>query len=183
MAPGHGTKDASWLERALASRTEALQEFSAVLARNNEARILVVKGRPGPAEEAGAEPFGGKDGEALEAAFKALGWGEDAWCGALLAPVGHDQMDAPRLAYLIELLDPTIVISVDGVAKRVYDATLSNLDGAAIPWSSGKTADSAGRLHIHIDDFEPSLESSRSKQLAWSQLKAAAKEGVMMRFK
>lgn len=98
-AQGANQVDRALMEAYLArTRTEVaeLERRGLSLAGSAFPEVLLVKGVPGPAEQAGGAPLSGADGAALRAALARLGYAEDAW--AALATFVRDGGPAEKKA-------------------------------------------------------------------------------------
>ncbi|MDR3136863.1 MAG: hypothetical protein LBU07_05590 [Coriobacteriales bacterium] len=105
-----------------AIQTRQLTTYRPYLQGDSLGDVLVLKGRPGPAEDARQPPFSGADGPALHTALVALGWKANNWCGLLLRPNGQVALEGAPLLRLIELIDPQALLVVDAVALNVLAA-------------------------------------------------------------
>jgi hypothetical protein len=162
-----------------------LEGSAAYLHGNRLGSVLVVKGIPGDVERLGNPPFFGPDGEALSSAFEALGWGAKNWCGLLLAPVGEAPLSAERLRWLIETIDPRVILAVDRAAateivscyykSNSAAATEAEYEFAASRLKAGSTSYVFGRQLGFVDGFETMLKVAQSRQQAWAQLKILRK--------
>lgn len=179
-------KDASG-QMALSGRTygqmrgnACVQKMRAELARLDDAgvqtvgnafsSVLLAKGKPGPAEEAGGELLSGADGKALRAALLKLGYDPQDWA-AIDASV-----DAGLFRRAVAALDPNTLVACDeAAAALVRDAfaddlcALSDLKDAVL--SPGRVVQVAGMRVLNLGGFEEALSSDRQKQVVWSYLK------------
>ena len=94
IAQAQGTRlpeadvEAIYMERTN-DELESLAEEGFVTSGNAFCRVLLVKGRPGPAVAGGGDLLSGADGEALRAGLARLGWKEGDWAG-LATFLGQD---------------------------------------------------------------------------------------------
>ena len=149
-----------YLQDHLQDLRQALEPYAAWLHGNALGSILVVKAIPGPAEEAGAEPFSGEDGTALDKAFAALGYGDDAWLGIYACISEDDELDAKALATIASLITPAAVVACDSKAAAL--CRKAALDGFQGP-----------RAYVELKSFEASLEDDAAKKKEWAALKTA----------
>ncbi|MDR2035306.1 MAG: hypothetical protein LBP91_01330 [Coriobacteriales bacterium] len=154
-------------------RALALQPWLVHLHGNRFASVLAIKGQPGEAENKGQPPFFGSDGEALESAFVALGWGSNNWCGIALDLPGKGVVSEQDLRMLIEIIDPTVLLALDRMAalklKESYGELLPSIP------EPGIMTKLLGRALVFVDGFEAALTSQQedeAKRRAWQQLKA-----------
>ncbi|MDR2957217.1 MAG: uracil-DNA glycosylase family protein [Coriobacteriales bacterium] len=112
-------------EQSLDALRLQLHPYSAYLAGQPTADVLIIKGQPGPAELAGDAAFSGRDAIAIEAALNALGWGKSNWCGVILALPGEPGLSPEQLRWVIEINDPTQIIVLDKTAQPCVSAALS----------------------------------------------------------
>ena len=146
----------------------------AVAVRGNPlARVLVLKGLPGPAEVSGGPAVSGADGEAVVKALVALGYRDDDAFFALTRPESAASLErrVARVKALVEAVDPLVVIALDEQAAQDLSAAV----GAAI--TSSTPVDVMGRRCVAVDGLEASLGDQRRKAAVWRQLKAAAPPG------
>jgi hypothetical protein len=156
-------------------QAEALAPGSdAVPARGNPlARVLVLKGLPGPAEAAGGASVSGADGHAIVKALVALGYLDDDAFFVLTRPepgISSVQRVA-RVRGIVEAIDPVVAIALD--AEAAEDLSVA-LDRKITP---GTPAEVLGRRFVAVDGFEVSLGSGARKRVVWRQLQAAAPPG------
>ena len=134
------------------------------------ARVIVVKGLPGPAEAAGGHALSGADGEAVHKALSSLGWrSEDVFCTLSRASAGCDaESVARRLRAVIEAVDPELVILLDGEAVSDFSA------GYGVePPAWGVEVRVHGRRVVAVDGLERSLGDDGAKRRVWNQLRSA----------
>jgi hypothetical protein len=140
---------------------------------NPLARVLVLKGLPGPAEASGGAAVSGADGEAIVKALVALGYRDDDAFFALTRPEPGASADRriARLGALVEAVDPIVVIALDPDAA----ADLSEAVGEQV--SVGSAREVLGRRYVAVDGLEASLGNENHKKRVWRQLQAAAPPG------
>lgn len=134
------------------------------------ARVMVVKGLPGPAEAAGGEALSGPDGDAIRKALSTLGWAADDVFCALSGPVPQcsDDKRARRLRAIVEAVDPELVVLLDAEAAADFSA------GYGVePLGFGVETRVAGRRVVAVDGMERSLGDDRAKRRVWNQLRVA----------
>ena len=173
------------ITQVLEARAQALEPYLKYLSceadRALESMVFAIKGRCGAAESAGGKALSGRDGVALKAAIERLGWGENGFCSALLTPSAADPLCGRHLRYLIECIDPVVIITLDEEASEaVVKAFLPELDLSM--WSPKNPTDAQGRLLVSVSNFEAALDSEVDKQRAWQQLKQASRSEVLKRF-
>lgn len=137
------------------------------------AAIVLVKGRPGPAEAAGGAACSGADGDALHAAIETLGWDPAHAFFTLSRPTGGATGDgshaAARLRRQIEAVDPQLAVALD--AQAAEDLAEAFGVEALAP---GAHVRAGGRRIAAVADFEASLGDEAAKRVAWTQLKSVA---------
>jgi len=135
------------------------------------ARVMLVKGHRGPAEDAGGEALSGLDGTAAAKALGALGFDPESVFRALSRPVGEadETALAGRLRWLVEAVDPEVVVAVDSVGAQDCSLAL----GIRCP-APGRPVDVRGRRLLFVDGLEASLADPERKRRVWSQLKSLA---------
>lgn len=142
-------------------------------AGSTAASIVLVKGRPGPAEAAGGAACSGPDGEALLAAVEALGYEAEQAFFTLSRATGDSAPDAERraarLRLQIEAVDPTVVVALDQAAAEDLAAAFGVAE--LVP---GQQLRAHGRRVAAVSDFEASLANEDKKRAVWVQLKAVA---------
>lgn len=157
-----------YLERTR-EELESLRDEGFLTAGNAFCSVLLVKGRPGPCEQAGGELLGGADGPALRAALGKLGWGEGDW-GALatfLSQPGAPQADPADVAVAVEVFDPECVVALDTPAAHA----LAHAWGLTAPLPVGSVQHVLGRRVLALGGFEAALASDQGKRDMWSRLK------------
>ncbi len=161
--------------RAEVAAADALAPGSdAVPVRGNPlARVLVLKGLPGPAEASGGAAVSGGDGEAIVKALVALGYRDDDAFFALTRPEPSASADrrVARVAALVEAVDPLVVVALDAEAAEDISAAV----GARV--QPGAPGEVMGRRYVVVDGLEASLGDVRRKGKVWQQLQAAAPAG------
>ncbi len=135
------------------------------------ARVMLVKGEPGPAEISGGVALSGADGEAAVKALSALGFDPDSVFAVVSRPVEGGEPDARirRLAMLVEAVDPSAVVGLDATAAADIAAALEIPEIAF-----GAASRTAGRTIVCVDGLEASLSDERRKRRVWHQLRALA---------
>ena len=157
-----------------ALRAAELEEWLPFLHGNRFASVVVVKGEPGVAERSGQPPFFGEDGEALESALAALGWGSNNWCGIALKLPGKGVLSAPDLRLLIEILDPRALVALDSIAASMIQYCFGKELMPSFP-EPGQKIWLLGRALVFVDGFESALASDDdegAKRRVWRELKA-----------
>lgn len=154
---------------------------------NPEARVLFVKGAPGPAEACGAAALSGPDGHAATKSLEALGFDP----GSMYAMLSHasvapttdgstrDAIDpappvpeaALRVRATAEAIDPYAIVALDATAAIDVAAAFS-----VAPLRFGQPIRALGRVVLAVDGLEPSLADPARKKRVWSQLRALKPE-------
>ncbi len=132
-----------------------------------DGRVLLVKGEPSERDLAAGEAMAGRDGEALDSAFEALGWGADALLRVCAGPLG-----AERLRAVVEAADPDVVVALD---PQAAGHVASSLGLEAL--EAGRLVTASGRRVLAVEPFERALADEAVKRRVWAQLKSLAREG------
>jgi hypothetical protein len=146
----------------------------AVPTRGNPlARVLVLKGLPGPAEASGGAAVSGADGEAIAKALAALGYRDDDAFFALTRPEPSASVGSrvARVGALVEAVDPLVVVALDAEASQDVSEAVGE------PVAPGAPREVMGRRYVAADGLEASLGDVRRKGKVWRQLQAAAPTG------
>lgn len=133
-------------------------------------RILIVKTRPGSAENSGAPAFSGTDGDATGKALAALGYGADEVAWLYLGAC--ERIDAVSLRMAVESVDPESLLALDDESLLALCGSL----GVEAP-VAGSVLWAQGRRIVGVGGFEEMLTSPQGKQLAWSRMKLVSPEG------
>jgi hypothetical protein len=175
------TRDAAeGLERLFAAKAAAEVKTADLAAPGSDAvasrgallaEIAVVKGRRGPAENAGGAAMSGADGEKMSLALEALGHDVSSVYYTLSRsePGLGAAERAARLKALIEAVDPELVVATDPEAAEDL-ACAFGVEALAV----GAVTRVSGRRFVALSGFEDSLVSDEAKRPVWEQLKAAA---------
>ena len=179
-----------WKE-ALAAAAEqelrALQARGVQMVGNAFSPIMLVKGEPNAAEQAGGTLLAGDDGTALRSALSAIGWAPEDFC-ALAVAAGTGEADvtptvAPGEALppelfreALEALDPEAVVLLDDAAadamREAYADALAIIeDFNTAMLKPGLVAHVLGRRVLALDGFEAALTDRTEKQRMWAYLK------------
>ena len=160
--------------------TQQLKGFSPYISGNPLASLIAIKGIPGSYELAGAPPFSGPDGLALDKVFGRLDWGFGSldtrvWFGIVLSLPEQPALKPQELRLICELVDPLLIVTLDDPARLAIIETFSPVD-EALPTSfpSGAETWVLGRHLVSVEGFEASLGDEASKQKVWKQLKRCA---------
>lgn len=164
-----------YLERT-AEEVEMLAEEGFATAGSAFPQVLLVKGRPGAAERAGAELLSGADGDALRAALARLGWGEGAWgaLSAYLVREGFPGADPEDLAVAVEVFDPECVIALDTPAARRLEQAWGMSEQIGVSHVSRVL----GRRVVALGGFEAALATPQGKQQMWRRLRQVPPPGA-----
>ena len=149
---------------------EQLEALGVQVAGNAFSSVLLAKGEPGPAEQAGGDVLSGADGHALRAALLKLGYAPEDWAAV-------DARVAPEaLRQAVAALDPSTLVALDeAAAATVRDAyaddlcTLADLNEALL--APGYVVHVAGMRVLNLGGFESALASEHQKQVVWAYLK------------
>lgn len=160
------------------AEVQALEDEGVLLTGNALSPLLMAKGKPGPAEELGAELLSGADGTALRAAFLKLGYAPEEWAG-IATWQGADagaSVGPKLLRRAIVALDPaTLVVCDDEAAIAVREAfadDLYGLDGIEDALlAPGRVVHVAGMRVLNLGGFEDALADAHAKQVMWARLK------------
>ena len=133
------------------------------------ARVLLVKGEPGPAESGGGEAFAGADGDAVRKALEALGHDASSVFYTLTRPWqdGDDDAIARRVRRIVEAIDPAWVLCADPVAGADVAQAFETSDLAR-----GEATSVMGRSVVVLSGLEASLADEALKRRVWTELKA-----------
>lgn len=137
------------------------------------ARVMLVKGLAGPAEESGDAVLSGADGEAISKALEALGFDPNDTFATLsrVEPGASAERVVARLQMQIEAVDPVHIVALDDAAAA--DVAAACAVGQLVP---GKAVRAAGRNVVAVQGFESALLNAANKKKVWAQLKALAPE-------
>jgi len=162
-----------YAEKIRAELEEVEREFSDwnFCASNGNvfATVLLVKGQAGPAEQCGDPALSGPDGHAAAKALRALGFAENSEYRTMSRPLGDNAPSAlihSRLMWQIQIIDPPVVIALDGCAAADVAGAL---DAAPLP--TGVPVETHGRTIFALQGLEDSLCDERSKRIVWEQMK------------
>ncbi|MCL1879651.1 MAG: hypothetical protein FWF71_03385 [Actinomycetia bacterium] len=165
-----------------AASVGALAAFNSHIAGSALADVLLIKGDMGATELAGGAPFSGVDGDALRAALKALGWGDDNWCGLTLTALAADgaepqQLSPKELRFVVEHSDPLLIVVLDAKAKQTLEQAFEDTN-QDLPkkWLLGKESRVMRRRLLSVDNFEASLANECDKRRVWVQLKRGTRQ-------
>lgn len=138
------------------------------------ADVMLVKGRPGPAEASGGAAMSGVDGAAVDKALEALGWPPDSSFRTLsqAEPAMSPEQRASRLLGQIEAVDPALVIALD---QDAADDVVQAFGIASLPFGVPVTVQ--GRRLLAVSGFESSLNDPAAKRRVWRELQAARRDG------
>lgn len=138
------------------------------------AEVMLVKGFPGPAEDAGGDAMTGPDGAAADAALDRLGWGTSSVFRTVSRPLSaaNDDAVAARLHLQVEAVDPRFVIALD----REAAADLERAFGLR-RMRFGVEQRSLGRRFLAVDGLEASLADETRKRTVWAQMRSAEPDG------
>ncbi|MDO9109006.1 MAG: hypothetical protein Q7U89_08495 [Coriobacteriia bacterium] len=145
---------------------------------DSEARVLFVKGEPGPAEVCGAAVLSGPDGRAAAKSLEALGFDPDSMFAMLARAVVPSTGDATgagaplpeaalRVRATAEAIDPYAIVALDPTAAIDLAAAFS-----VPPLRFGQPIRALGRVLLAVDGLEPSLGDPARKRRVWAQLRA-----------
>lgn len=154
-----------------------LAERGVSMSGNAFSSLLLVKGSPSRDELAGEPLLRGADGDALRAAFVALGYAPEDWVALCAVDLGSGRpLDAPLLREAICVLDPATVVAVDdAAASRLRDAYADELSGLAdfdaAMLCEGVLVRVRGMRVMALGEFASSLGDVRKKQVMWARLK------------
>lgn len=132
------------------------------------ARVLLLKGEPGPADLSAGEALAGADGDAARAALDALSLPVGSVLAVVTRPSAEVTPDLAvgRLAIYLEACDPEVAVALDGIAAEDLAAAVGM---RALPF--GEPGRVRGRVVLAVDGLEASLEDEARKRRVWSQLK------------
>lgn len=136
---------------------------------------LIVKGELSVDESQGAEPFSGRDGDALRKSLERLGYEPEDWCWALF-PSGASALGPDLVRETIAALDPaTLIVCDEAAAAAVREAYADSLaaiedlnQAMLVP---GVVSHLLGMRVLNLGGFDAALDDSHSKQLMWAYLK------------
>ena len=160
----------------VASRAAELEPWRAYLFGNRFAQIIVIKGDSDKGHSPEHAAFFGKDGEALEAAFFALGFEKNCWCGISLHAAEKKELSPGEVRLLIETVDPQIILALDTAAMSILVNSYGTEMLPQIPKPGVKTR-LLGRSLVYVNDFEAGLasktkEDGEARHRVWKELKA-----------
>ena len=163
---------------------QQIEPFLAHISGSLLASLVVIKGLPGSAELAGAPPFSGADGLALDKAFGRLGWGFGSldtrmWFGLALFSPDQPTLTPQELRFICELIDPLLIVTLDDPARlALIDAFISEEEAYMADFTPGAENWVLGRHLVSVDGFEAALEDEALKQRAWAQLKRCTNKAL-----
>ena len=148
MASERDARRRAYLDKA-AAEIDALVARGVVMGGNAFSTVLLVKGEPSEAEQAGAEPLSGADGKPLPA-------------------------DVFRLA--VCTLDPATLVCCDEAAatavREAYAEELASIESLEeallVP---GAVSRVLGMRVLNLGGFEAALADPHEKQVMWARLK------------
>jgi uracil-DNA glycosylase len=156
--------------RAELARADALLPGSEAVAGKGDpfARVVLVKGVPGPEDERAGTAMAGPDGEAAAKALGALGLDSGGVFCTCSRPVDGGDPDAviERLAWIVEAVDPDVVLALD--AEAAHD--LARAVGVE-ELRFGEPSRRHGRAVLAVEGLEASLDDEARKARVWGQLK------------
>lgn len=172
------------LAAAATEQIRALEARGVRVSGSGFSPIVSVKGELNEAEAGGAPVLSGADGSALRAAFTAIGWGPEDFCGlsCTLGPGdgtgahAGGRMPPELFREAMEALDPEAVVLLDEAAadlmREAYADALAEVDdfNAAL-LTPGIVVSVLARRVLAIGGFEDSLADPHRKQVAWAYLK------------
>ncbi len=137
--------------------------------------VAIVKGEPGPAEQAGDAVLSGPDGEAVAKALAALGLDGVASWRVLSRPTPDvtSPHAAGRLRQQLAAVDPSLVIALDATAALDVAAAL----GIDVP-AFGMPVAAGGMVVLTVDGLEASLGDEARKREIWRQLRGLGRAVV-----
>lgn len=181
-AGGHAPRDEAAVIEALYSKKAAEETRAAdQLAPGSDAvpsrgaviaDVVLVKGMPGPAENAGGAAMSGADGEGLAKALSALGHdpGHAFFMLSRLEPGLGAPERAARVRGVLEAVDAELVIACDPDAAE--DVALAfGIERLRV----GKATVAQGRRLVALSGFEASLHDESAKKKVWAEMQAAAR--------
>ena len=135
-------------------------------------QVVLLKGALSPLEASTGAILSGADGTALTAALDKLGYptGERAGVSTCVRPAGDEAWapaDPRDLAWVLEALDPELVIATDDAAATAVAAAW----GLAQAPAPGEVAWVRCRRLIALGGFADALGDMQAKQVMWARLK------------
>lgn len=138
------------------------------------ARVLLVKGRPGPEDIAARKALAGADGEAAAKALEALGRDTSSvWATCSRPMTSEAEAVTRRLELIVEAVDPELVLALD---RQAADDVAAALHLAHIAF--GVPMGARGRVIGAVDGLEASLGDAAAKGRVWRQMRAVFAEGA-----
>lgn len=132
------------------------------------ARIMLVKGEPGPSDLEAGEVLAGADGEAARSALTALGLEALGYFATCSRQRGQDPAAlTTRLRLQLEAVDPSLVVALDRVAAEDI-ASAAGMDAPP----SGVLSRHLGRQYLVLDGLEDSLGDEARKRRIWGQMQS-----------
>jgi hypothetical protein len=107
---------------------------------------------------------------ALDADFKALGWGMQCWCGVDVSLYVGAQGEQD-LEEFIAVVDPMLIVALDAGARQALDSLRWGIVADKCTLQVGQMTVRDGRALIAIDGFKSSLANADEKQGVWAQFK------------
>lgn len=150
-----------------------LERFSGRWSGNLLARLLLLKGEPGPAERAGGAVLSGADGDAVRKSLERLGFAPDDLLAIDVSRRSGFEPTAADVRRAVLAVDPLVAVALDRAAARLVERAFK-LDEELEP---GRAVQALGYRLVAVDGFEKLIATDDGKKLAWHQLRAAVRPG------
>lgn len=175
MVAGIKPRASVYLRKAQAE-VAALAERGIVAEGNAFSPVLLIKGEPGPAEQAGKALLSGADGTALRAALLKLGYAPEEQAALATWCADGGPLAVPDLRLALATLDPnTAVVCDERAADLVREAYTEELFALDSPdealLAPGLVVRVGGIRVLNLGGFEAALADDRQKQVMWARLK------------
>ena len=156
------------------SQFQQLLDKGLVMSGNAGSSVCILKGQLTQKDKTAL--LSGRDGDALRAALKALGYEPYDWVAFATSYISDADIPYALLRQAVSACSPAVVILCDGQAVNVFrDAwadelsALPELDDALM--APGKVVRLLGMRVLNLNGFESSLQNPAEKQEKWAWLK------------
>ncbi len=138
------------------------------------ARVVLVKGSPGPADLAPKRAMAGEDGEAAGKALGALGYDPESVFRMCSRPSakGDPEARVRRVRLIVEAIGPALAIAADPEAAEDLGAAFG------VELDVGAPVEVPGYTLLALEGLEASLGDKKAKARVWEQFRAVKRPRV-----